>query len=223
MIGILCPTRGRWSNVARLIKSIEDTVSTDYIELWLYVDHDDPGFIDQKFPSWVWKVIGKQEKLAECWNVLQRHAKNNCDVFMLCGDDIVFRTNGWNEIVLDAFDKIPDKIAYLHGDDGIQGPRFGTHGFLHKNWVDVIGYFVPPYFTYEYVDTWINDVSLMLNRNYRIPILTEHMHYSAGKSEFDKTYQDNKARNDRDNNSALYASLENKRVEDADKLKGVMY
>ena len=42
--------------------------------------------------------------------------------------------------------------------------NFLTHGFLHRNWVETVGYFVPPYFSSDFNDTWLNEVADMIGR-----------------------------------------------------------
>lgn len=114
------------------------------------------------------------------------------------------------------------RSLFVHGDDGYWGNRFGTHGFLHRKWVDALGYVLPPYFSSDYGDTWINDVANMLRRRVFLPILIEHMHPLWGKAQTDKTYQERMARGEKDGVKALYESMAGKRAEDAEKIKAAM-
>jgi hypothetical protein len=139
---------------------------------------------------------------------------------MHCGDDIIFRSQGWDTLVREHINSKPDHIVFVHGMDGIQNERLGTHGFLHRNWMDVTGYFVPPYFSCDYNDTWLTDVSDMIGRRiYEPRIYTEHMHWAVGKQPRDQTYSDTMARGHRDNVTAMYESMLPKRQEDARKLR----
>ena len=64
---------------------------------------------------------------------------------MHCGDDLTFDTPGWDGVVREAFEQTPDKILFAYGNDlGPHGETFGTHGFVHRRWVETLGYFVPP-------------------------------------------------------------------------------
>jgi hypothetical protein len=144
----------------------------------------------------------------------------SCGLVANCGDDIIFRTQGWDTLVRQHINSYPDKIAFVHGMDGIQNEKLGTHGFLHRNWVKAVGYFVPPYFSCDYNDTWLTDVSNMIGRRvYEPRIYTEHMHWAVGKQPRDQTYADTTARGHRDNVTAMYESMLPKRQEDARKLK----
>ena len=96
---------------------------------------------------------------------------------------------------------------------------FGTHGFIHRNWADTVGYFVPPYFVSDYNDTWLNDVSKELGRHCFVDILTEHMHPGAGKHVYDETHLERLERHRLHDVDTLYCNMADKRHDDVLKLK----
>jgi glycosyltransferase involved in cell wall biosynthesis len=226
VISILCPTRGRPDNIRRLVASAVETAADQRFEFVFYVDDDDPASVETLAEyhdtyDRVTCITGERVVLSQMWNVCFAHARG--DVLMHCGDDIVFRSPGWDRMVLDAFDGQPDRILFVHGRDGVHDANFGTHGFIHRRWVETVGYFVPPYFSSDWNDTWLNDVANMLGRRRFLPDLyTEHMHPVVGKAEWDLTHQERMARHTRDNVDVLYASLAQERAEDAEKLGAVM-
>jgi hypothetical protein len=217
-ISILCPTRGRPENVKRLMESIIST-SAEVPELLFYVDEDDDAF-PHIADDYVHLVRGPRITLSQCWNELAKVATG--DILMFCGDDVVFKTKNWDVLVRNAFRRIPDKIAFVHGDDGCYGSKFGTHGFVHRNWVEAVGYLLPPYFSSDYGDTWLNEVANSIHRRAFVPMITEHMHFLFGKAELDQTHKERMERGDRDNVKQLYEDLAPKRAEDAEKLKAFM-
>lgn len=168
------------------------------------------------------EVVKPRDMLSQLWNDCAAEA--HYEVMMQCDDEVIFRTESWDKLVLEAFDRIPDKIAFVHGQDLHQpAGQFGTLGFLHRRWVDTVGYFTPPYFSCDYGDTWLNDVSNMIGRRVYIPeIITEHMHPVAGKAQWDTTHMERLNRGSRDDVGGLYARLAPKRAEDAQKLRAVM-
>ena len=122
-----------------------------------------------------------------------------------------------------AFAGVEDRILFVHGDDGIQGARIGTHGFLHQRWVDTVGYFVPPYFSSDYNDLWLTEVADAIGRRRYIPqVLTEHLHYSVGKSPVDANTRERLERHAADNVDERYRQLVGERDEDARKLREAM-
>jgi hypothetical protein len=223
LISILVPTRGRPDNMVRLVRSAFDTSSSSNIEVIFYIDEDDSASVSEaaslkyKYGRVSW-IQGPRIVLSQMWNKCAWAALG--DILMHCGDDIVFRSNDWNVAVRAEFDKVPDKILLVYGDDGLQGEALATHGFLHKNWVSVLGYFVPPYFSSDYNDTWNTEVAEIIERKVYLPdVITEHMHPAANKGTWDKTHQERLARHAADNVEALYASLAEERQRDARKLK----
>lgn len=222
-ISILCPTRGRPASVRRLIESVRDTAAGE-VELIFYCDDDDPYFeatLAAGDGEACQFLLGPRVVLSECWNVCSKHAK--ADVLMHCGDDIVFRTTGWDDLILAEFAKVPDRILLVHGDDGIQAGHVATHGFLHRRWMETVGYFVPPIFASDWNDMWLTEVANALGRRVYLPhVYTEHMHPVAGKGEWDQTHQERLVRHHAEQVDNLYRTTGEKRAEDAAKLQAVI-
>jgi hypothetical protein len=217
VISVLVPTRGRPANVARLLESAQETAETE-VEFIFYVDEDDASSHDVIDRHGATRLVGPRVVLSETWNRCWERATH--DVAMQCGDDIVFRTYGWDARVLAEFERFPDRIVFVHGEDGIQGDRIGTHGFLHRNWVTTVGYFVPPYFSSDYNDLWLSEVADALGRRVFLPnVYTEHMHPVAGKAQLDATHQERLARHQRDDVARIYRDTAELRVGDVEKLR----
>ena len=220
MISILCPTRNRPHNIKRMWQSIVDTASKpNEIELVIYVDEDDNSYDDLKLPLTI--VKGPRIVLSDTWNKCAKKAKY--DILMYAGDDIVFKTDNWDSLVVATFDESKDKIMFVFGRDGSPHDRiYGTHGFVHRNWFNTLGYICPPLFSGDYSDTWINDVAKLVGRHKYINILTEHLHPDFNKTNLDKTYEEKYERMKKDKTADLYHSLSSERQIDADKLRKVM-
>lgn len=188
-------------------------------EMIVRLDDDDEAVYPKRWN--LTYIRGPRIVLSECWN--ECYAVAQGDIFWHGGDDVTFRTIGWDEIVRAAFP--PDNIAFVHGHDlSPNGHWLGTHGFLHRAWVDAVGYFLPPYFSSDYNDVWLVDVADIIDRHVYVPIVTEHWHPDFGKSEKDQTYYDRIARHVADDMDGLYRSPEmvEKRMVDAEKLRVVM-
>lgn len=218
MISLLVPSRGRSFNITRLWLSVAETVRGDW-EMLVRLDDDEAT----AYPSFgnLTYYTGPRQIMSQNWNELATHAKG--DILWHGGDDVTFRTIGWDSIVRAAFP--PDNIALVHGHDlSPNGDWLATHGFLHRKWVDTVGYFVPPYFSSDYNDMWLVDVAHMIHRRIYVPIVTEHHHFAFGKGEMDQTHRDRLARHEADGMDGLYRSEEmgDKREEDAAKLMDVM-
>ena len=192
----------------------------DNLEIVLWLDEYALNYDLSDMP-YVKLIYGPRTgNLSELWNNCAKVATG--DIFMHCGDDIVFRTIGWDSIVRNAFAAYPDNIVFVHGDDGFHGQGFGTHGFIHRDWAEAVGYFVPPYFSSDFNDTWLNDVANMIGRRVYVPILTEHMHFMFGKGPKDQTHIERLARGEQDNVVAIYREKTAERQADANKLKAII-
>lgn len=234
-ISLLCPTRNRLKFVIDLIvTAIDNAEKPELLEFIFYVDNDDSSYkslikrirniYGDIYTDNIKIIHGERIVLSEMWNVCQKNA--SADIYMHCGDDLRFRTSNWDKIVIDEFNKFEDKILFAYGRDGAfdrtefgKGSKFGTHGFIHKNWVNTVGYFVPPYFSSDFNDTWLNEVAHLLNRHFEIDIYTEHLHPAVGKYKWDKTHKERLERHKKDNVHELYESMLDKRIEDLNKLK----
>lgn len=209
-ISLLVPSRQRPEGLKRLYQSALDTADRpEHIEVVTYIDDDDDSYDKMDFYNLV-KVRGPRIVLSEMWNECWKASHGNYLGHM--GDDIVFRTEGWDTAVKQAIDSYPGSIAFVWGND-MNGEsaknEFGTHGFIHHMWADLSGYFVPPYFVSDYNDTWFNDVAEKLGvRLYLENVVTEHMHFSLGKSEIDQNTQDRLDRHAREKPQELYNTQE---------------
>lgn len=220
MISVLLPTRNRPANVRRLLSSAYETASTE-VEFVVYVDDDDPSrdeTHDVLHRRGAIVIDGPRVVLSEMWNRCWERAR--FDVFMHCGDDIVFRTPDWDARVLDEFERWSDRIVLVHGRDGLQDDRLGTHSFLHRRWTDAVGYLVPPYFSSDYNDLWLTEVADALGRRRYLPdVYTEHMHPVAGKAPLDQTHQERLHRHQQDRVDQLYRDMTERRLDDVAKLR----
>jgi len=219
-ISLLLPTRQRPEQLKRFYESAMDTADKPFnIEVVVYIDKDDRSYDTLRLPRMA-KIKGERIVLSEMWNRCWKIAKG--DIFGHMGDDIVFKTKGWDTEVKNAIDSFPKKIGFVWGDDKndqSQQNEFGTHGFIHRNWTDVIGRFVPPYYESDYNDTHFNDVSKELGvQKYLHHVVTEHYHYTVGKAEMDQNTEERLERHTRQKPEEIYYSQE-KRIERLDEVE----
>lgn len=216
-ISLLLPTRKRPEMFTKMYESAFATASDpNNIEVVAYIDDDDDSYDDIEFKQLI-KVRGRRIVLSEMWNRCWAEATG--EVFGHIGDDVIFKTQGWDKKITSAFPE--DRIAFVHGLDGSDQDKigFGTHGFIHKRWTDTVGYFVPPYFSCDYNDTWLNEVADKIDRHAVVKdVLIEHMHPAWKKRETDETDRERMARGSTDNVESIYKTKSSERERDADKL-----
>jgi hypothetical protein len=174
----LVPTRGRPDSMTRYVRSVFNTArDPSTIEVIFYIDNDDLPSKDRaeelKEKYNIKYVFGDRIILSQTINECYKLAEG--DILFLGSDDLIVRTQDWDKIVLNAYNQIEDKIALVYGHDGHSPTCFATHPFLHRAWVDVVGYVTPPYFVSGMADKWLNNVAKKINRHIFTNILTQHV------------------------------------------------
>ena len=220
MISVLLPTRKRPLILQRMIESVWLT-SSKPIEIILYIDNDDTESAAMADQLAVKKIIGPRITLSDCWNKCAEIATG--DIWQQSNDDVVYRTYGWDIIVENFYSQTSDKIWFTHPyDSGGYYKDFGAHGFVHRRWADVVGFFIAPWFSSDYGDTFLNDCANALNRRKCLPIIVDHLHFWFGRSECDQTYQERIDRHMKDRPDLLYEKLRPEREAAIEKLRAVM-
>lgn len=190
-ISILLPTRKRATRLKTFIDNVKNTAHNyNDIEIIFFIDEDDTATVDIVKTLSCKYYLNKLDSgiiFSDMWNHLLPLSEG--DIFLTAGDDICFKTQNWDLLVLEEFNKSKDKILLVGTDDGIQHGNFAVHPFVHRNWVNTLGYILPPYFKYWYADNWLTDVAKGVGRFKYMPnILIQHVHKLTGN---DETYLKN--------------------------------
>lgn len=219
----LCvPTRGRPEGVKRLLESICDTTAhLDRVSVVFRVDDDqeeaDWWPVTTRGPMHIHTLSRPRGVLSDYWTECAHYMmglETRFDTFMQCADDIVFRTEGWDDLVDLAFSRYPDEIALVYGRDLMHDQKLATHGFVSRRWVETVGYFTPSGFASDYGDSWIDSIAMALGRRVFVKdMITEHMHYSNGKAPVDATTRDRLAKHDHNALVDLWTSRAGEREE----------
>ena len=92
--------------------------------------------------------------LTKMWNHLFRQAyEDGCDYFFQCGDDILFKTNGWIQDCVDTL-LAHDNIG-LTGPDNLNG-RILTQSFVSRKHMEIFGEYFPELIINWGCDDWYN-------------------------------------------------------------------
>lgn len=225
LISVLVPSRGRPEMFKRMYDTLVDTATFPRaIEVVAYLDDDDPERDDYpvETETKIVYVNGERILLSEAWNAAYQWASG--EILMHCGDDLTFNTPGWDQRVREEFSKIPDRIGLVFADDlSTNFPDLATHGFVHRRWVDAVGYFLPPLFSCDWNDVWLTEVAQKIGRAIPMPdVVIEHHHYTFGKAERDETHAEREERGARDDVVSIFKNTAQNRASDAMKLKKAM-
>lgn len=231
-ISIICPTHKRSQRQKIFAESVMSNCSDpSAIEIIFGIDNNDEEAIATFFE--ISKIYGKDviqlclfppnEKMSNFANLCYKVASG--EIIGNFADDVVFRSKDWDVVVRSCFDAVEDKILLLWSDDGIWGGQLASHTFLHKNWVETLGYINAPYFHTAWTDKWSQEVAESIGRGCAILdrniLFLEHMHASVGKMEIDETSRKSARISVEHNDLDTYTSQEmrEKRNSDINKLQ----
>lgn len=188
---MIVPSRGRPSNVKRLMEAFDDTREGP-ADMLICVDEDDPkrGEYQQlSLHANVRMEIGPRLRLGGTLN--EAGLANAGQYFALgfMGDDHRPRTQGWDQKLIWALQELGSGIAY--GNDLIQGPALPTAVGMTSDIVATLGYMVPAGLVHLYIDSAWKALGEAMGRFTYLPdVIIEHLHPIAGKALSDAGYEE---------------------------------
>ena len=194
-ISLLCPSRERLNKFLTFLTSVISTThDIKNINIVLGVDEDDPKFKSYKkiannlhfiqfipFP----KNLFKEKGLSGLWNKMANECSG--DILGMVGDDMIFKTNDWDKKIIETFINKKDNMHLIHCNDGMRGPGnkysnvepLAVNSFIHREYVDTIGWYVEDIEPNTYHDTYLHKLFEILNRKiYYHDIVIKHLHFS---------------------------------------------
>jgi hypothetical protein len=153
MIAILCPTRGRPEQCRRMMRSASGAA----IYLGLSTEEDQRQLI---FSCNYISVFPDILPTAQKWNYLAKFAMDNQDnkLFMLGADDMYFATEGWDKALIDHYNSLENKI-HVYALQDSRDENGTPHVIVTREYIEAMGYFVPPIFLHWYIDTWTVEIA----------------------------------------------------------------
>jgi hypothetical protein len=188
---VMIPTRGRRALAERCLKSYMYTVSLESTELVFISDADDQDTyagVDWG-PASTAVLDPRAESLSQLLNETASALVNDFDVLMQVGDDCVFKTPGWDKILLDALEDL--------GGSGWVYPDDKRRNDVPEIWmtsadvVKALGWFHPPATGHFYGDNIIGELGKRAGLIRFCPeAVIEHLHYSVpgSKARRDRVY-----------------------------------
>lgn len=175
MISLCFSTRGRPEVFKRMcLSALDSAAKPDEIEFITYRDTDDVPY----------EFVGNhKEIIAKRFTHSNTEMTNECvklatgPIYMFLADDVEFKTKDWDIRVQEAFGKYPDRIVLICPDnENWKVWNYGTLGFIHKNWIDTLGYLHCPHPDAKSGDQWLNEVAVALDRRVHLQdVVVEHI------------------------------------------------
>jgi hypothetical protein len=184
-IAILCPSRGRPDRFWKMIDSARKT-SKEQFEVLCYLDEDDRRK-EEYLGSGVDFTIGPRINLGPAYEVLRK--KTNADLVMMGADDLLFRTEHWDEKVRAVTP--PDLVCVISFKDGATHGKEDGHPFIGRRFIEGMGGITHPELGHSCIDNWVCKAAAQIDRFQRLDMLIEHVHPKYGKGLVDQTYLDN--------------------------------
>lgn len=234
-IALLLPSRERLNLKLTLISSIITTADNiDNVKLYLGIDEDDPTRdivkrIEKAIPFIkiidLPKVPNEKANIHKMWNTCARASTE--EIIAMIGDDMIFRTPGWDTEIIKQFEQGPkDNLILVWCNDAHRGAACPVNAFVHRKYMDINdGIFLREEFIANWVDTWLLQVFTALGRTVYLPnYIIEHNHWVFGGRQIDEPGKRLLQRNpdDKSKSDALWAPLEPVRVEEVKKLAKII-
>lgn len=174
VISVLIPERGRPHMLRRLICSLIDTAWDDAnYEILVAIDNDDPSWTDierlpeQDGPTRVF-YWDRPITLGEKINELARKAKG--DIMWFIANDYVMETFGWPAVFRSAAASLPNGIGIAFPHDDLH-PNHAAFPLITRKMWDAVGFCMAPWFPTWFIDTWWDEIGIMMGCHFEIPVL----------------------------------------------------
>ena len=187
---VIVPTRGRKANCERLLASFRDTAGDDTGILFILDPDDEATYDGMDWGDALHAVLAPRGTLAEKLNQAAASVAASHDALMWCGDDHVFRTEGWDALMLGLLEDM--------GGDGWVYPQTVRRNDVPEIWLASasltaeLGWFFPPAVSQYYGDNTIAELGKRSGLiRYCPQAVIEHLHYSVHSgTEHDQTYRE---------------------------------
>lgn len=218
IISIICPSRARPTRLLNMMNSATSkSLAPQNLEFCIYIDEDDESYNFEHFDFKKFKiqtVRGPRFWLSGMYNSLLTVASG--DYIFYCGDDVEFRTKGWDLSMKKEIDNFQDKLCVVYVNDLAKyEQKYATIGMVHKTWINLYGHIFTPHMRDNGIDFWISEVASCVGRLKYLPeVHIEHLQFRQGKGEIDETYMDRVKSHEIYSPMELYASLKDERQRD---------
>ena len=193
---LLVPTCGRPENMRQLAHSVEGTVADPArVSLTFGIHPDDRAsqraaaeLVDENKICIRTLSLEREPvlNLSRLWNRL--YEGTNDPILGFFGDDVVFRTPGWDFSVREEFRS--DLRFLIYGDDRLQRGQLATLFFTHRRIHQEMGLYMNESFRRIYMDTWWDRIYRSQKRaRYRPDLIFEHLHPSIHPEREDEMFR----------------------------------
>ena len=187
-ISVLLPTRKRIDRLDRALNSLYGLCDRrDQVEVVLRIDDDDHEtrkYLTERGETFI--VGPRMRGYASLPHFMNQCAERSSgDVLLMCNDDCVFRTPGWDSKVLDCANRFPDGVFNI-GINTMLNDQLFPLSIVSRRLFEALGYINDERLVFS--DIFLLDVLETFGRAIRLPTVTIG-HEWAGH-DHDQTHQD---------------------------------
>ena len=228
-ISLLCPSKNRSLKFQRMSKSlIEKTSNPTRIELLICFDQKEKEI--DLYDKHILDLINNGFIVKKFFENLNTHAKRNNflanksdgHIIFPINDDLIILTSKWDNLIDKEFSKINDNeplCLWINCDRKYKNLDYSAFPVINRYWYNLIGYIVPEYFKFWYLDWWICEVSRLSKKYFLSKIFIHQFHAETYEAEKDKTYMQNATQYNLDYDYNMWLKTKNNRIQDSIKIK----
>ncbi len=197
-LSIILPTRGHADRTRALLDRVWETAAEpEALEVVLFVDDDDPA---SQAITHDRLALRQARGLGLTMGAITESAfrATRGRYVMLFNDDVRLESEGWDARIYEAFDRFPDDIALVWGNDLHQRAANATFPVVSRVAVEQIGFITSPLLNHYHIESHLHEIFLRLRRlgHDRMVFLPDVVfeHYHTGTSE---RPQETRGRDDR--------------------------
>lgn len=181
MITILVPSRARPAQFKRMVESVRKTAKT-YVKIYACLRPGDVDVYREHLGSLAddIKIMIAPDNLptSHKWNMMA--VNSNTELLMLGADDMVFATPLWDIALLEHYGTLEDR-RHIYALQDSRDTHGTPHPIMTREYVQAMGYFVPPIFLHWFIDSWTIEMAKVNNK---FTHLTDYMLLHEKPSDF---------------------------------------
>lgn len=184
MLTVLMPSREREAQAREACEAFEQTKTLPDTKIMVILDWNELGYAGLPCAH-----IGSHQSghgMGPALNAGLDYVTG--DIIGFIGDDHRFRTQGWDEAIIAANAEMGGGIVY--GNDLLRGEELPSQVFIDSRIVKALGWMALPGAHHLFLDDTWRELGHAIDRLRYLPdVHIEHMHPTAGKSEWDAGYK----------------------------------
>jgi hypothetical protein len=176
-----------------MLRSFDETKS-EGTEIIVYISNDDPKLEEyKKILQGRNLIIDKRRYIVEVFNYISCELHPNIKYYGEVNDDHIYRTKGWDKVLIESIEKKGGGWGVACGQDLINNDwykhRHPSACVISGNMVRTLGHFVLPTLRHMCTDNYLRDISEGINRLFFCPeVIVEHCHKINGRAGNDENY-----------------------------------